>query len=201
MAAGRLTGTGASRGTSLWVLPTLAVLGCGGSDHFAPKPAFYNHPASLDILRANAHELAAVMIELPRSRRPDIQPTEFLGHIREITERSGTALIFDEVVTGFRLHPGGAQALFGVRADIVTYGKAVAAGMPIGVIAGRSKYLDAIDGGHWNYGDDSYPRAETTLFVGTYFKHPLVMAAGWTTPARRAQRADGANGQNAQPVF
>lgn len=139
----------------------------------------YNNPRSYETLEENASELAAVMIELPRSRRPDVHPTELLKKIRRLTEETGTALIFDEVVTGFRIHPGGAQAFFGVQADIVTYGKSVGAGMPIGVVAGKAKYLDAIDGGFWSYGDDSYPRAATTLFAGTYFKHPLVMAAAW----------------------
>ena len=56
----------------------------------------------------------------------------FCDEIRKITEESGAALIFDEVVTGFRVHPGGCQALFGIRADLATYGKVVAGGMPIG---------------------------------------------------------------------
>ncbi|HET6851809.1 MAG TPA: aminotransferase class III-fold pyridoxal phosphate-dependent enzyme, partial [Pyrinomonadaceae bacterium] len=137
----------------------------------------YNDPKSIELLRAHAHELAAVLIELPRSRRPDVQPKEFLEQLHRLTKEFGIALIFDEVITGFRIHPGGAQAYFGVQADIVTYGKALGGGMPIGAVAGKAAYLDAIDGGHWNYGDDSYPRAETTLFAGTYFKHPVVMAA------------------------
>jgi glutamate-1-semialdehyde aminotransferase len=49
--------------------------------------------------------------------------------------------------------------------------------MPIGVIAGKAAYMDAIDGGMWNYGDDSYPQAKRTFFAGTYCKHPLAMAA------------------------
>jgi amino acid adenylation domain-containing protein len=137
----------------------------------------YNDPKSIELLRAHANELAAVLIELPRSRRPDVQPREFLEAIRRLTKEFGIALIFDEVITGFRIHPGGAQGYFGVQADIVTYGKALGGGMPIGAVAGKAAYLDAIDGGHWNYGDNSYPRSETTLFAGTYFKHPLVMAA------------------------
>src|SRR5262249_19332295 len=107
----------------------------------------FDSQESLDTLQAHAHELAAVLVEPPQSRRPDVQPREFLQKVREITEQAGTALIFDEVVDGFRPHPGGAQALFGIRADLVTYGKAVASGMPIGVIAGKAAYLDTIDGG------------------------------------------------------
>ncbi|HEU5130530.1 MAG TPA: aminotransferase class III-fold pyridoxal phosphate-dependent enzyme, partial [Pyrinomonadaceae bacterium] len=137
----------------------------------------YGAPESLDAIRQHAGELAAVLVEPLQSRRPDNRPSEFLQELRRITEQSGTVLIFDEVVSGFRLHPGGAQVLFDIKADLVTYGKAAGAGMPIGIIAGKAKYMDPIDGGMWQYGDASYPRAETTFFVGTFFKHPMVMAA------------------------
>ncbi|HKG81231.1 MAG TPA: amino acid adenylation domain-containing protein, partial [Pyrinomonadaceae bacterium] len=141
----------------------------------------YGSAESLEILRGCAHELAAVLIEPLQSRRPDMQPKEFLHELRKITTEAGAALIFDEVVCGFRFHPGGAQAIFDVQADLVTYGKAVGAGMPIGVLAGKAEYMDAIDGGTWNYGDDSYPEAITTYFAGTYFKNPLVMSAVFAT--------------------
>ena len=60
---------------------------------------------------------------------------------------------------GFRVHPGGAQALFGIRADLATYGKVIGGGLPIGVIAGSATFMDALDGGTWQYGDDSVPRS------------------------------------------
>ncbi|MDQ1610286.1 MAG: hypothetical protein QOG00_217 [Pyrinomonadaceae bacterium] len=137
----------------------------------------YNSPESIETLKAHAHELAAVLIEPPRSRRPDVQPKAFLQELRRLTEDAGVALIFDEVVTGFRFHPGGAQAMFDIKADLVTYGKAVAGGLPAAVIAGRAAFMDAVDGGQWNYGDSSYPEADVTYFTGTYFKHPLIMPA------------------------
>ncbi len=137
----------------------------------------YDDPQSLEILRARAGELAAILIEPPRSRRPDVQPREFLLELRRISETSGAALIFDEVVTGFRFHPGGAQALFGIRADLVTYGKALGGGLPVAAVAGKSKFMDAVDGGMWQYGDGSYPESEITFSTGTYFKHPLIMPA------------------------
>jgi len=136
-------------------------------------------PESVEEVRAHAHELAAVLVEPPPSRRPDVRPVAFLQGLREVTEKAGAALIFDEVVTGFRFHPGGAQALFNIRADIVTYGKAIGAGIPVAVVAGKAAYVDAIDGGAWNYGDLSYPQAETTYFAGTFFKNPLSMSAVW----------------------
>lgn len=137
----------------------------------------YGKPESLEVLQAHAHELAAVLVEPVQSRRPDLQPQEFLQQLRKLTQESGIALIFDEMITGFRLHPGGAQAWFGINADIATYGKIVGGGMPIGVIAGKSTYMDSMDGGVWNYGDVSYPQVSTTFFAGTFCKHPLTMAA------------------------
>jgi glutamate-1-semialdehyde aminotransferase/acyl carrier protein len=139
----------------------------------------YGSPESLRILKERMHELAAVLVEPSQSRQPDVQPKAFLHELRRMTAEANTALIFDEVITGFRLHPGGAQALFDVEADLVTYGKAVGAGVPIGVLAGKASYMSTIDGGLWNYGDASYPQVETTFFAGTYFKHPLIMAAAW----------------------
>jgi len=137
----------------------------------------YGTTESLEWIRRNAKDLAAVMVEPVQSRHPNLQPIEFLKEIRKITTESGTCLIFDEVVTGFRVHPGGCQALFGIRADLATYGKVLAGGMPIGVLAGTSKYMDALDGGMWQYGDDSYPSVGVTFFAGTFVRHPLTMAA------------------------
>ncbi len=137
----------------------------------------YGAQASLDYIRANADEIAAVMVEPIQSRHPEVQPKEFLHELRRITEQSGTALIFDEVVTGFRVALGGAQAYYGVKADLATYGKVIGGGYPIGVLAGKREYLDALDGGAWQYGDDSAPEAGMTFFAGTFVRHPLAMAA------------------------
>lgn len=137
----------------------------------------YGTDESLQIIRERASELAAVLVEPVQSRRPEFQPVDFLKQVRAITESSGTALIFDEVITGFRMHPGGAQALFGVKADLATYGKVIGGGLPIGVVAGKAAFMDALDGGYWQYGDDSYPQADITFFAGTFVRHPLALAA------------------------
>lgn len=137
----------------------------------------YGTPRSLDILRNHAHELAAVLVEPVQSRRPDFQPVSFLRELRALTEASGTALIFDEMITGFRVHPAGCQGLFGVAADIATYGKILGGGMPIGAVAGSARFLDGIDGGVWRFGDTSYPGAARTYFGGTFCQHPITMAA------------------------
>jgi amino acid adenylation domain-containing protein/non-ribosomal peptide synthase protein (TIGR01720 family) len=136
----------------------------------------WDDPESLETLARHLDELALVMVEPVQSRRLDIQPHAFLHELRRMTREAGTLLLFDELITGFRIHPGGAQAYFGVRADLVTYGKVVAGGLPMGVVAGRREVMDVFDGGVFSYGDDSYPAAQRTFFAGAYFKHPLSMA-------------------------
>ncbi|WP_170133611.1 type I polyketide synthase [Undibacterium pigrum] len=137
----------------------------------------YGSAEALELLRGRLHEFAAVLVEPVQSRNPGLQPQDFLRSLRVMTRAAGSLLIFDEVLVGFRIHPGGAQAHFDVQADIVTYGKIVGGGLPVGVIAGRADFMAGIDGGHWQYGDASYPAADTTFFAGTFNKHPLVMAA------------------------
>ncbi|MFN4266565.1 MAG: amino acid adenylation domain-containing protein [Aquabacterium sp.] len=131
---------------------------------------------SLKYLREHGHELAAIMTEPIQNKYPTIQPREFVRGLREIADASGCALIFDEVVTGFRVARGGAQEFYGVRSDISTYGKVIGGGLPFAAIAGNSHWLDALDGGHWQYGDDSYPEAGVTYFAGTFVRHPLALA-------------------------
>ncbi|WP_290873402.1 non-ribosomal peptide synthetase/type I polyketide synthase, partial [Aquabacterium sp.] len=141
----------------------------------------YDSPASLEVLRGCAHELAAIMIEPIQNKYPTLQPRAFVQQLREIATQGGAALIFDEVVTGFRVAPGGAQAFYGVRADIATYGKIIGGGLPFAAIAGGTLWMDALDGGHWQFGDDSYPEAGVTYFAGTFVRHPLALAAAHAT--------------------
>ncbi|MDF1812130.1 MAG: amino acid adenylation domain-containing protein [Verrucomicrobiales bacterium] len=137
----------------------------------------YGTEESLQVIRNRAHELAAVIVEPVQSRRPEFQPKEFIHELRKITADSGTAFVFDEVITGFRAGPHGAQGFFGVEADLATYGKVCGGGMPIGVVAGKAKYMDTFDGGQWQYGDDSFPEQGVTFFAGTFVRHPLAMVA------------------------
>lgn len=137
----------------------------------------YGDPAGLEIVRAHADEIACVLIEPVQSSKPDIQPREFLHDLRALTEELDIAFIMDEVISGFRAAPGGAQEWFGVNADMATYGKVLGGGMPIGALAGKSKYMDGLDSGMWQYGDDSVPEADMTFFAGTFVRHPLAMAA------------------------
>nr|WP_241021262.1 non-ribosomal peptide synthetase [Burkholderia sp. Ac-20344] len=137
----------------------------------------YGSDAALEAIRGMAPTLAAVMVEPVQSRNPSLQPVAFLKELRRITEEAGVALIFDEMITGFRVHPGGSQAMFGIKADLATYGKIIGGGLPLGVIAGSSRFMDAIDGGMWTYGDHSFPAADRTAFGGTFCQYPLAMAA------------------------
>jgi amino acid adenylation domain-containing protein len=137
----------------------------------------YGTPEALEIIRQRADEIAAVLVEPIQSRHPELRPVEFLKEVRSITEKSGSALIFDEVVTGFRTHIGGLQAVFGIKADLATYGKVVAGGMPMGILAGSPSFMDALDGGQWRFGDDSFPQVGVTFYAGTFMRHPLAMAA------------------------
>ncbi len=132
---------------------------------------------ALDFIDKHGSELAAVMTEPVTLRTPGVQKPEFLRRLREITWSHGTKLIFDEMVTGFRCHQAGVQGLYGIEADLATYGKIIGGGMPLGVIAGRGGVMDSIDGGVWNFGDDSRPTVESTFFAGTFNQHPLSMVA------------------------
>jgi amino acid adenylation domain-containing protein len=137
----------------------------------------YGAAEALETIRAQAGELAAVMVEPVQSRNPSLQPVEFLREVRKITEAAGAALIFDEMITGFRVHPAGSQGLFGIQADLAAYGKIIGGGLPLGLVAGTKRFMDGIDGGMWSYGDHTFPAAERTAFGGTFCQHPLAMAA------------------------
>ncbi len=137
----------------------------------------YGDNHALEVIREQAGDIAAVLVEPVQSRHPDTQPVSFLKELRTLTRELDIALVLDEMITGFRSHPGGVQALFDVKADIATYGKVVGGGLPIGIVSGDHRYLDALDGGMWQFGDGSIPEAGVTWFAGTFVRHPLALAA------------------------
>jgi glutamate-1-semialdehyde 2,1-aminomutase len=94
--------------------------------------------------------------------------TEWLKKLREVCDQRGVVLIFDEVFVGFRLAPGGAQDYFGVRADMVTYGKSLAGGLPVGVVCGKKELMR-------RFRDDR--PADVCFARGTFNSHPYVMTA------------------------
>lgn len=137
----------------------------------------YGEDSSLQYIEENYQVIAGVLVEPVQSRNPKNVPILFLHKLRELTQKRNILLIFDEVITGFRCHQGGAQELFGIRADLITYGKIIGGGLPIGALAGKSLYMNHLDGGSWNFGDDSAPESQLTFFAGTFIRHPLSMAA------------------------
>jgi glutamate-1-semialdehyde 2,1-aminomutase len=97
----------------------------------------FNHRAAIDRIADHADELAAVIVEPVQGSAGSIPATaEFLAGLRAVTARHGVVLIFDEVITGFRVALGGAQEHYGVRADLATFGKILGGGFPFGAVAG-----------------------------------------------------------------
>ncbi|MFG2530785.1 MupA/Atu3671 family FMN-dependent luciferase-like monooxygenase [Streptomyces sp. NPDC048516] len=168
---GRPSGTGTERAT----MPVSR-----GIPHSAVSDLLvldYGSDAALEAIEQQAAEIAVVVVEPVQSRHPSLQPAEFVRKLRELTRRHGIVLMFDEMLTGFRPAPRGAQELYGVSPDLATYGKLLGGGFPIGAIAGRADIMNGVDGGYWTYGDGSYPPADTTFFGGTYLQHPVSMVA------------------------
>ncbi len=144
---------------------------------------------SLDVIRRRAKDIAAVLINPVQSFHPNLPPpsdtvlltsgvrktqdstslyARWLQQLREVCNECGVALIFDEVFSGFRLAPGGAQEYFGVQADMVVYGKTVAGGMPIGLVCGKKELMQRFDPNH---------PMRIAYVIGTFSAHPLVMGA------------------------
>ncbi len=131
----------------------------------------YNDPTSVTLAFArHAGRVAAVIVE-PVGANVGIIPPQpgFLEHLREATTADGALLIFDEVITGFRVGPGGAQALYGVRPDLTTLGKIIGGGMPIGAYGGRADLFELV------------APSGPVYQAGTLSGHPLSMAAGIAT--------------------
>ncbi len=119
-------------------------------------------------------DVAAVILE-PGGAMMGYIPSNrnFLNELRKITERNGVILIFDEVVTGFRDAPGGAQEYYGVTPDLSTLGKILAGGYPGGAVAGKKEYMEMLD---FKKGDK--PRPSRISHPGTFNANPLSAAAG-----------------------
>lgn len=135
-----------------------------------------NDTAALhEAFNEHGRRIAAVLVE-PTGAMMAAIPIDvpFLHELRRVTEQTGTVLIFDEVVTGFRVSPGGAQALYGVRPDLTTLAKILAGGLPGGAVVGRAQLLDQIA----FLNDDGTPRAERVSHPGTFNANPLSAAAG-----------------------
>jgi glutamate-1-semialdehyde-2,1-aminomutase len=134
----------------------------------------YDSQASLEAIRDRADELAAVIIEPVPSIYP-VDLGDYLRELREVTRECGVLLVFDEVISGFRLGYGGAQTHYGVTPDIATYGKIMGGGLPAGAVAGS---LDAMQPAVGT-GDMLRDVAEgKLLLIGTFSGNPLTSCAG-----------------------
>ena len=133
--------------------------------------AEYNSEESVENIFKNfADKIAAVVVEPVAANMGVVPPKEgFLQFLRNITDKYGSLLIFDEVITGFRLSTGGAQEYYGVEPDITTLGKIVGGGMPVGAYGGRKEIMEMVApvGGVYQ--------------AGTLSGNPIAMTAGLTT--------------------
>ncbi|MFQ5699283.1 MAG: aspartate aminotransferase family protein [Myxococcota bacterium] len=133
----------------------------------------YRQPESLDKIRKHRDELAAVIIEPVPSSFP-VDLSDFLRDLRQVTRECDVPLIFDEVISGFRLGLGGAQERFGVTPDLATYGKVMGGGFPAGAIAGSVDMLQPLI----TSGDALRDLEEKVLIIGTFSGNPVTAAAG-----------------------
>jgi glutamate-1-semialdehyde 2,1-aminomutase len=131
----------------------------------------YNDLAGVERLFAeNPGEIAAVIVEPVAGNMGLVPPAEgFLEGLRELTARGGALLVFDEVMTGFRVHPGGAQALYGIKPDLTTLGKVIGGGLPVGAYGGRRDVMELV------------APAGPVYQAGTLSGNPLAMTAGIET--------------------
>jgi glutamate-1-semialdehyde 2,1-aminomutase len=129
----------------------------------------------VDSVLSREDEIAAVIIE-PSGASWGRVPldTEFLSGLRELTTRHQVPLIFDEVVTGFRFSPGGAQQLYGVTPDLTSLAKIIAGGMPGGAVVGNAEIMSLFD----FTGDAHHDRHQRVVHLGTFNASPLSAAAG-----------------------
>lgn len=133
--------------------------------------AEYNHLDTVDALfQENQGQVAAVIVEPVAANMGVVPPaTGFLEGLRRLCDKNGALLIFDEVITGFRLAPGGAMEYFGVTADLVTYGKIIGGGMPVGAYAGKCEIMKNVS------------PSGRVYQAGTLSGNPVAMAAGIAT--------------------
>ncbi|CAN5152707.1 glutamate-1-semialdehyde 2,1-aminomutase [soil metagenome] len=131
----------------------------------------YNNLAAVArLFEDHPGQVAAVIVEPVAGNMGLVVPAEnFLRGLRELTAADGALLVFDEVMTGFRVHPGGAQALYGITPDLTTLGKVIGGGLPVGAYGGRREIMELV------------APAGTVYQAGTLSGNPLAMTAGIET--------------------
>ncbi len=133
--------------------------------------ARYNDLDSVAALFAQFPSQVAALIVEPVAGNMGVVPpkNEFLNGLRQLTERYDVLLIFDEVMTGFRVHPGGAQSLYDIAPDLTTLGKVIGGGLPVGAYGGRKDIMELV------------APSGTVYQAGTFSGNPLAMSAGIAT--------------------
>jgi glutamate-1-semialdehyde 2,1-aminomutase len=133
--------------------------------------ARYNDLASVEaIFKIYPDKIAAVIVEPVAGNMGVVPPLDgFLSGLRQLTQENGALLIFDEVMTGFRVHPGGAQALYQIQPDLTTLGKVIGGGLPVGAYAGRQEIMSLV------------APSGPVYQAGTLSGNPLAMSAGLAT--------------------
>lgn len=120
-----------------------------------------------DCFKAHPNQIAAIFIEpLPANNGLLVQTTEYLQGLRRLCDKYGALLVFDEVISGFRVHFGGMACLTGVIPDLVTYGKIIGGGMPVGAVAGKRAHMEFL------------APVGPVYQAGTLSGNPVAMAAG-----------------------
>jgi len=133
---------------------------------------------SMEVLDQNKAMLAAVLVEPIQSRNPGLQPVELLRSIHKFCKEENIILIFDEVLTGFRVSQSGVQEIFQIKPQLTCYGKIAGGGLPIGIVAGSAETMDYLDKGSWVPGlTEPNLTMDNIFFAGTFNKNPLTMAA------------------------
>ncbi len=128
--------------------------------------------------RLSQGDVAAVIVEPSGAHFGQVPLDDgFLAFLRTVTERHDTLLIFDEVITGFRWAPGGAQERFGITPDLTTLAKVLGGGLPAGAVAGRAEVFERLE----LRGDPDWDRYEHVFHPGTFNANPLSAAAGIAT--------------------
>ena len=152
--------------------PTSVPLGAGVPDEVSKDLMMmlpYRDENAYELIRKHKDDLALVVIEPVQSSNPRLDNQQFLDGLRDVCTECGVLLMFDEVITGFRIEYGGCQQYYDIKPDLVTYGKAAGGGMPIGIVAGSKRVMNTFSG------VDDTP----AIFAGgTFNGHPLTMVAG-----------------------
>ena len=140
----------------------------------------YHSEAAFELIRAHRDELAMVCVQAVQNTTPRLDNELFLKGLREVCSECQVLLMFDEVVTGFRMGWTGAQGYYGVTADLAAYGKIIGGGLPVGAVAGKREFMDLL----------TLPGRQGVFAGGTFSGNPLTMVSGAAVLSHLKANAD-----------